>query len=162
MADTQAANNIFMMTTLNDELIGSLDWVSDKDWTRKPADGEWSAAEIVGHVIELELYWAREVSRLAQQPGSPVGRDLDAPSRLAGPDSGLTLSAKEARTRIAQSGEQAAELLRRIPDSAWSTGGKWRGEDTTIAQVVQRNIIDHLREHLDQVTTALASSDVRQ
>jgi hypothetical protein len=112
MAEALAAAQIFQLTTLNDELIGTLDWVTD-------------------------------------------GRQLDDPQRLSGPETGATLSAKDARARVARSGEQAVGLLRRIPDSAWSTTGKWRGQDITLAELLQRHLIDHLREHLEQATAAL-------
>jgi uncharacterized damage-inducible protein DinB len=156
MAEAIAASHIFQLTTLNDELIGSLDWVTDEAWTRRPAEGEWSAAEIVGHVIELEPYWAQQALRLAENPGSEVGRQLDDPQRLSGPESGNTLSARDARARIARAGEQAVELLRRIPDSAWSTTGRWRGQDITLADLLQRHLIEHVRDHLDQASAALA------
>jgi uncharacterized damage-inducible protein DinB len=155
MAEALAAAQIFQLTTLNDEFIGSLDWVTNEAWTRRPGPGEWSAAEIVGHVIELEPYWASEALRLAENPGCEVGRQLDDARRLAGPESGMTLDAKDARTRIARSGEQAVELLRRIPDSAWSMTGKWRGQDVTLADLLQRHLIEHLRDHLEQATAAL-------
>ncbi len=157
MAEALAAARIFELTTLNDEFIGSLDWVTDEAWTRRPAANEWSAAEIVGHVIELEPYWAGEALRLAESPGCEVGRQIDDPQRLSGPEAGMTLSAKDARARIARSGEQAVDLLRRIPDSAWSAMGKWRGEDVTLADLLQRHLINHVREHLEQATTALGA-----
>src|SRR5581483_7620197 len=153
MAEALAADQIFQLTTLNDEFIGSLDWVTDDAWSRRPAESEWSAAEIVGHVIELEPYWAAEAAQLAAQPGREVGRQLDDPRRLAGPDSGRTISPRDARAGIARSGEQAAELLRRIPDAAWYTTGRWRGQEITVAELVRRHIIDHVREHLDQAST---------
>lgn len=157
MAEAQAAARIFELTTLNDEFIGTLDWVSDEAWTRRPAPGDWSAAEIVGHVIELEPYWAGEALRLAENPGAEVGRQLDNPQRLSGPETGMAMSARDARARIARSGEQAVDLLRRIPDAAWSTAGRWRGEDITLADLLQRHLIDHLREHLEQASAALGA-----
>jgi DinB superfamily len=156
MADTMAADLIFTMTTLNDELIGSLDWVSDSDWTRRASPDAWSAAEIIGHVIELEPYWARQAALLAEHPGSAVGRTIEDPVRLAGPANGLTLPSKEARTRIAQAGEEASEILRKIPDSAWTVSGTWRGEPITLGDLLQRHLVDHLHEHLEQVTLALS------
>src|ERR1700722_15167015 len=79
VAETTSSDRIFNLLTSNDELIGSLDWGSEEAWLRKPADGEWSAAEIVGHIIELEPYWAREAARLAADPGVEIGRGLDDP-----------------------------------------------------------------------------------
>src|SRR5713101_493801 len=104
MADVLAADLIFNMTTLNDELIGSLDWVSEDAWARQPAPGEWSVAEIVGHVIELEPHWAAMAAELVARPGTETARELADPGRLAGPDSGTALHPKEARTRIAHAG----------------------------------------------------------
>ena len=151
-----ASDRIFNLLTTNDELIGSLDWLTAEAWTRRPGEAEWSAAEIVGHVIELEPYWARQAAHLAEHPGAEVGRGLEDPVRLSGPDRGTALTAQEARTRLAESGEQAAEILRRLPDSAWSIKGSWRGTEMTIDELIERHLIHHVREHLEQITTALA------
>jgi uncharacterized damage-inducible protein DinB len=156
MADTLADYQIFKLTKLNDDLYGSLDWVSEQQWTRRPAEGEWSVAEIVGHVIELEPYWARQAAKLAEQPGAAIGRTLEDPVRLSGPQGGLALTPKEARTRVAQAGEEAAELLRKVPDSAWSTAGSWRGGEMTLGRLVQEHLVDHVRAHLEQATAALS------
>jgi hypothetical protein len=150
-----ASDRIFNLLTSNDELIGSLDWVTPEAWTRRPGDSEWSAAEIVGHVIELEPYWAGQAAFLAAHPGAEVGRGLDDPVRLSGPDQGTALSARDARTRLAQSGEQAAEILRKLPESAWSIRGSWRGTEMTVDQLIEQHLIVHVREHLEQVTAVL-------
>lgn len=155
MADVTASDRIFNLVTSNDELIGSLDWVTDAAWTRRPADGEWSAAEIVGHVIELEPYWARQASILAENPGAEVGRTLDDPGRLAGPAAGPAVSPREAKMRLAQAGEQAAEMLRKIPDSAWSTRGRWRDRDLSLSELIEEHLTNHVRAHIDQLTAAL-------
>jgi uncharacterized damage-inducible protein DinB len=155
VADTTSSDRIFNLLTSNDELIGSLDWVSDAAWLRKPADGEWSAAEIVGHIIELEPYWAREAARLAADPGAEIGRGLDDHARLSGAAAGGTRTAKEARMLLAQAGESAAETLRKIPDSAWSIRGTWRGTEMSVSELVERHLTDHVREHIGQAVAAL-------
>jgi hypothetical protein len=65
------------------------------------------------------------------------------------------LTAKDARTRLAEAGHAAAELLRKIPDTAWSTPGIWRGSQVTVDELIERHLISHVREHLEQVTAAL-------
>jgi hypothetical protein len=155
MAEVTASDRIFNLLTCNDELIGSLDWVTDEAWTRRPAESEWSAAEIVGHVIELEPYWAAQAAYLAGNPGAEIGRTLEDPVRLSGPSSGAALSPKEARIRLAESGEQAAETLRRLPESAWAITGRWRDGQVTVSDLIERHLIQHVREHLDQVSAAL-------
>lgn len=157
MPETTAADRIFNLLTANDELIGSLDWVSDAAWARRPADGEWSAAEIVGHLIELEPYWAGQAARLVEQPGAEVGRGLEDPGRLEGPSAGVTLSPREARARLAQAGQEAAEILRKIPDSAWSTRGTWRGNAMTVDDLIEQHLLEHVRQHIQQFEAALGS-----
>jgi DinB family protein len=156
MADTLAADLIFTLTTLNDELIGSLDWVPEEAWSKRSGPDAWSAAEIIGHVIELEPYWARQAALLAERPGSAVGRGLEDPERLAGPAQGISTPPKEARTRIAQAGEETAEILRKIPDSAFAVTGTWRDAPISLAELLQRHLVDHVRDHLEQVTEALS------
>jgi uncharacterized damage-inducible protein DinB len=150
-----ASDQIFSLLTSNDELIGSLDWVSEEAWSRRPAADDWSAAEIVGHVIELEPYWAQQAAYLAGHPGAEIGRTLEDPVRLSGPTSGAALSAREARTRLAESGQQAADILRKLPDGAWSITGVWRGGELTLSELIERHLISHVREHLEQITAAL-------
>ena len=152
-----ASDRIFNLLTSNDELIGSLDWMSDDAWSRHPSADEWSVAEIIGHVIELEVYWAQQAARLAETPGCELGRSLEDPGRLAGPKSGLDLSAREARLRLAQAGEQAAGILRKIPDAAWSTKGKAGSGETTVGEIVRQRLVEHVRVHLEQATAALAA-----
>ncbi len=93
---------------------------------------------------------------MVSRPGIETARELDDPGRLSGPSSGPTLNPKEARTRLAQAGEQAAEILRRIPDAAWTVRGTSRGEDVTVGELIEAHIVDHVRQHLEQVTSVLA------
>jgi hypothetical protein len=90
------------------------------------------------------------------KPGTEIARELDDPGRLAGPDAGTAISPKEAKTKLAQAGEEAAEILRRIPDSAWMVTGTSRGQSVTVGELVHDHIVNHVRQHLDQVTSALS------
>src|SRR3984893_12983011 len=140
MGDVIAADRIFNLTTINDELIGSFDWVTDEAWTRRHASEEWSVAEIVGHVIEMERHWAHMAARIVEQPGAEVCRQLDDPERLSGPSGGMAFTPREARTRLAQAGEEAANILRKIPDAAWSTIGKCNGRDVTLSDLISNSL----------------------
>ncbi len=43
---------------------------------RRPGSGEWCAGELTGHVAEFPATFAEQARRLAESPGSKVGRQL--------------------------------------------------------------------------------------
>jgi DinB superfamily len=151
VADGLAAEQIVNMTTLNDELSGILDSVAEEVWVREPAADEWSAAEFVGHMIEIERHWAWQAARLVASPGVEVARESDDPWRLAGPEAGTVISPKAAKAKLAQAGDEAAEIIRSIPDLAWVITGTQRGRTVTVGHLVQHNLVGHVRQHLDEV-----------
>src|SRR5262249_36341633 len=50
------------------------------------APDEWSAVQVIGHILELVPYWTSQIQILADADGEPphFGRGLDAPERLEG------------------------------------------------------------------------------
>src|SRR5215831_7457114 len=82
----------------------------------RPAEGEWSAVEVVGHMIDKMQIWASRVERILHEehPALP-GYDQDALVRdhdyqHANPDALFE--------RLKQACEHYATLVERLPDSA--------------------------------------------
>ena len=105
---------------------------SPEAFHRRPGPDEWTAAELTGHVSEFPATFADQARRLAG----------------AGPP--------EAAEAVRRSVREAVESLRGLPPDAWqATGRHQRYGDMTVAQVVERFILNHLREHLDQARAAV-------
>ena len=50
-----------------------------------PGEDEWSAVQILGHMVEIIPYWLDDCHKIIAAAGEPYqfGRSLDAPERLA-------------------------------------------------------------------------------
>ena len=121
---------------------------------RRPGAEEWSAAQLAGHVAELLPYWSEQARRVAEQPGYSLGRDADDPGRLAGVASLDDASPDVAAAAVRDAIRRAVSALRSIPTEGWRARGRHRSGDMTPADVVQRFIVAHIPEHLDQARAA--------
>lgn len=156
MQSSSASTRADRLLQINDQLLDRLRGVSHEARTRRPVGDEWSVAEIVGHVIEMEPYWAESALRLAAQPGLEIGRQAEDPRRLSGPSSGGGLTPEQAIERLAAAGREAAAMLRRISDDAWSIAGRrLSGEPISVADIVQTSLVDHAAGHSEQVIAML-------
>lgn len=157
MVDIDSAEQVNRILAVNDGLVRRLQTVTPEVWSRRPATDEWTAAEIVGHMIELEVHWARAAAAIAAQPGQEVGRPLEDPERLAGPEGGAVLGLQEAIDRLQVAGQTAAAIVQAIPAGSWSTTGLREGKAVTVGQIVENSIIGHAQTHVEQCLAALSS-----
>lgn len=156
MSDFNPSNEADLLLAANDDVQRALENLSPGGWGKGAAQDEWSAAEIVGHMIELEPYWAKVAAAVAQRPGSVAGRPTDDPDRLGGPQTGTRLMPREAAERLTAAGNEAADMLRQIPaGDADKTGRRQDGSTMTVRQIVQQLLVGHAREHAAQLLAAL-------
>lgn len=127
--------------------------ISDEQVIRhRPAAGEWSAIEVLGHMIDKMFHWSRRVERIAreEQPTLP-GYDQDAEVREHGYQQAdpAALCAE-----LQQHCERFATLVAALPSSALQRQGI-HGEygPMTLQQCVQAPL-ESVAEHLEQLRTA--------
>jgi uncharacterized damage-inducible protein DinB len=151
------SNEADLLLAANDEVQRALENIAPEGWGRS-TPGEWSAAEIVGHMIEMEPYWARVAATVARQPGSEAGRATDDSRRLGGPQTGSGLTPQEAAESLTAASNEAADILREIPAQDAAKSGRRRdGSMMTVQQIVQQLLVGHAREHAQQLTAALGT-----
>lgn len=145
-----------LLLAINDDLLRRIEHSSAQDWQQSPAPAEWSAAQILGHMVEMEPFWARAAAAVAARPGTRIGRATESEARLAGPRSGADLTPQEAVNRLMAAGEEASEILREIPASAGAVAGlRLDGTPITVAEIVERLLLNHAQDHTAQIVQAL-------
>jgi uncharacterized damage-inducible protein DinB len=121
-------------------------------------EDEWSAMQILGHMVEMIPYWLNHCRVMIAAAAEPpqIGRMLDAPERLAGVERGAAAELDELLRQLKDEVQAAAPAIRQI--SAAERGKKGvhvrRGE-VTVADVVGQFIVTHAEDHLAQVRAAL-------
>jgi hypothetical protein len=124
-----------------------------------PGENEWSAMQILGHMVEMIPYWLSHCRAIIAAAEPPVfGRDLNAPERLAGVEQGATGDPDELLSRLSGEVQAAARAIRAMSPAERSRRGVHarRGE-ITVADIIEDFIVTHAEDHLAQVQAALRS-----
>lgn len=122
-----------------------------------PGEADWSAMQVMGHLVEMLPYWMGQCRVLIASEKPPAfGRALDQPERLAGPLHGASADPDELLRQWNEAVEQAAPAIRRMSAQEWSKKGTHtrRGE-MTVGDIIEFFIVAHAEEHLAQVKQAL-------
>lgn len=139
-----------------DELARVIAAATDEHWRRRPAEGDWSAAEVCGHVVEMMPFWAAAAQEVAAAPGVSFGRDEHDPRRIGGVTSGAGTDRHEAIEQLRAAAAAACRTIRTLPDTAWQAEGVSvsRGP-MTVEAIIERLLAAHLEAHVEQVREAL-------
>jgi hypothetical protein len=134
--------------------------VDDHTLRHRPAAGEWSAIEVVGHLVDKMGLWRERVERIASEewPWLP-GYDQDASVR----NHAYQQSDPQALlNQLAERCERFAAIVERLPNTAL----EWQGVHEEQGPLTLRQCIEvpleSLPGHLAQLRAALAgTSDAR-
>ncbi|MEZ4870617.1 MAG: alpha/beta hydrolase fold domain-containing protein [Caldilineaceae bacterium] len=123
-----------------------------------PADTEWSATEVLGHMVEMIPYWLDVCQTILKADSPPTfGRSLEAPERLAGVELGANGSSQTLLPLLHHEIEQAAATISNLSDTARAKTGLHATRGTmTVAEIVEMLIVTHAESHLAQIQTILA------
>ena len=115
----------------------------------------WEAVEVWGHMAEFVAYWQEQIeSVIAAYDGEPVpfGRTKQDPARLAAVEMGRSAPVAELMGRTQESLGGARRYLRGLGLAEWNAVGRHPTiGDMDVEAMVERFIVAHLEEHLDQL-----------
>ncbi len=123
-----------------------------------PAENEWSALQVVGHIVEAIPYWLQHCRTLIEASGAPprFGRTLDAPERLAAVERGASADPAELLGRLKQEVETGAAVIRQMSAADRAKQGlHLRRGLVTVADIVEAFVVAHAEDHVAQVRAAL-------
>jgi hypothetical protein len=128
-----------------------------------PKTGErWDAGQAWAHVAEFVPYWQREIHRVAAGIGRdpvPFGRTSDDPGRADAIEVGRHEPPIEQMARLAGALMILRTYLAGLSEAEWGARGLYvRGNEMTVAEIVDRFIVSHLEEHADQLEKLAADS----
>jgi hypothetical protein len=121
------------------------------DLERRSGDGEWSAAEVVGHLVDVEIVVGFRLRLVLtdDRPSYP-GYDEKLWSRLPKPPADQLVGVLD--------GLRAYNLwmLRSIPRAEWSRAGVHSEQGEETVEVMIRKLAGHDLTHMNQLERALA------
>ena len=142
------------------EVSSRLESTTTAQWRYRSTPDDWSAAGITGHLIELMPYWATRLAASAADPSLTLAREIDAPERLGGVVDGEAMPPAQAAEALDRAASEAAAILRGIPENQWRNvvEGARYGR-LSVADMARLLLVLHARDHIRQITAALAAAD---
>lgn len=125
---------------------------------RATGDNEWSVMQILGHMVEMIPYWLGHCRVLIAVTAEPpvFGRGPDASERMAGIERGSNGDPKELLGLLNDEVETAARAIREMSAVERSKKGiHIKLGELTVADSVERFIVAHAEEHLEQIRATL-------
>ena len=123
------------------------------------ADGnEWSVMQVLGHMVEMIPYWLGHCRVLVAATAEPpvFGRGPNAPERLHGIERGSNGDPKELLALLNEEVKAATRAIREMSAAERSKRGiHIKLGELTVADSVERFIVAHAEEHLEQIRAAL-------
>lgn len=128
------------------ELRRAVSDLTPEQWVARPIAGKWSTLEVVGHLVDSEQAWCHRMKRIiAEDRPLLIGYDESRFTATLGyhdrvPDAELALL--EATRR------QMAEVLRGLPEAAWSRAGVHNERGLLTLEEAVRIEAEHVRHHV--------------
>ena len=142
-----------------DDLAVQLAAAPEEHFTRRATPEDWTAAEVIGHLVEMLPYWARVARDVAATPGSPIGRALDDPDRTGAIAGANTLPRAEALARLRAAAHEAATVLRPLNAADWDVTGMHHVRGVlAVGDLVESLLTRHAEEHVRQALQAAGRS----
>ena len=126
----------------------------------RPAEGKWSAHEVVCHAADSETIAAQRIRHLVAEPNPMIvgydqaqwAKSFDYHSAPLGP----AMAAVEAVRA------NTAQLLRRLPEKAWASEGTHTESGRYTAEDWLKIYAEHLEKHSRQIDRNLEAWKARQ
>jgi uncharacterized damage-inducible protein DinB len=140
-----------------EQLVALLQQQQDAQRLRAASEGDWSAMQVIGHVVEMIPHWLRQCQLLIDAQGAPppFGRTADDEGRLAGVARGAAEDPAALIRALESAVKDAADTIRGLSESARrAVGVHSRLGEMTVQQIIEVLIVAHAEEHLAQVRAA--------
>ena len=138
-------------------------WPASENFGAEP-ESSWYPPELLAHVAEMVPYWMAQIERILEGYPEPVpfGRVQTDEERIAAIGRDRALPVGDLFDRIATRTDAAAGRLGELSAEQLERRGTHptRGE-MTVGAVVERMLINHIGEHVEQLESILGSPPER-
>jgi hypothetical protein len=136
-------------------------WPLSDDYGTEP-ESEWGPKELLAHTAEMLDFWPAEIDKIMRGGPAPVpfGRVSTDPDRLARIGRDRSLPTGELFDRVAASADRLAARIGSLPAAdATRLGLHPRMGEMTIGRILDRFLVGHLEEHVQQLRAILDERD---
>jgi hypothetical protein len=141
------------LRSAREAVLSAIEGISEAEAHEVPAPGEWTVAQLLGHITEVQPFWVSKAILITREDDPNVARsaaegELRA-AAVAGHDQGSMADLKQRLIAVNDAavvsvgGIDAKDLDR--------VGHRGEGKSVTAGELIE-SLASHLREHAGQIT----------
>lgn len=155
-APEKYAHLVDALAKVPEEINAIIAGKSPSAMNRAPAEGEWSAHQVLAHMSTYAGFqdtWIRQVATMTD-PAPPAFSRNDAMDAVTSQSSAALAQLLEANIG------RTVDFLSGTPDASWGRPGRLRNGRRSLRQIVEAHIA-HMNEHVAQTQAALSPAPAR-
>lgn len=142
------------LRSAKDEVLSATDGATEAEAHQVPAPGEWTVAQLLAHIAELQVFWVGKALLITQENNPQITRtDVENDVRLAAVTDHSQDSLHDLKRSVISACEQAAATVGSIDPKDLSRPGHRQSNPMTAADVI-RYVAEHVRDHANQISEA--------
>jgi len=142
------------LRSAKDEVLSAIDGTTEAEARQVPAPGEWTVAQLLAHIAEIQVFWVGTAVRITQENNLQISRtDVENDLRLAAVTDRSQDSLDDLKRSVVSACEQAVATVGNIDPKDLSRPGHRESNPMTAGDVIQY-IAGHVRDHADQISEA--------
>ncbi len=142
------------LRSAKDEVLSAMDGTTEPEARQIPAPGEWSVAQLLAHIAEIQVFWVGKAVLITQEHDPQISRtDVENDLRLAAVTDHSQDSLDGLKRSVISACEEAAAEVRNIVPEDLSRPGRRESNPMTAADVIQY-VARHVRDHANQISEA--------
>ncbi len=133
-------------------VMNSIDGVAEAEIRQVPAPGEWTVAQLLAHIAEIQYFWMEKAVLITREDDPNITRsDVENDRRAAAVEDHAGDSLDELIQSLAAANKSALAATGEIaPDDLAILGHRGENNPITVEGVIQF-LIQHVEEHANQV-----------
>lgn len=143
-----------------DNILKTVDDLSEDVIRWKPAEDQWSILQILSHVSESTVYWLGEMEMILSTPGSEWGRGLQNPERLAAVDTPDQLNVDQVIQNVKGLKDEVSDRLGKVSDDRLAEENPHRNfkkfGNKSVSFLIEHFLVEHVEGHYGQIQRNLS------
>ena len=136
----------------HEDVMRSIDGIAEAEIRQVPAPGEWTVAQLLAHIAEIQYFWMDKAVLIIQEDDPNITRsDVENDRRAAAVEDHAADSLNELIQSLAAANESAAAATGEIaPENLAILGHRGENNPITVERVIHF-LVQHVEEHAQQV-----------
>ena len=140
------------LRSARDEVLSAIDGISESEAHEIPAPGEWTVAQLLAHITELQTFWIARADRITKENDPQIARTaVENDQRIGAVTDHSGDNMTDLVREMDTANDQVVAVVGGIDPKNLDRPGHREDNPITAAGVI-RYVAGHVRDHANQIT----------